>query len=116
MAVRQLKEWIDRGQVEPTHHAVAARVCEPYLAEARFRNDAVWSNPRNWRFGFYFGKDDSRLWVPRRDRNGKPRDGQRVVNFGHPIGRKSFPILMLAYFTGLLGAITLIAIALGARW
>lgn len=95
---------------------ILVELAEPYLDNLRARNQMVWSNPRRWRLGFYFGVDDTRLWVPRRCSCGAPRENDRVLNFGHPQGKKAFRILMLAYATGALLLATLVAAGLGVRW
>ena len=95
---------------------VAVRIFERPLLEIRTRDDFVWSNVRNWRFGFYFGKDDSRLWVPRRCACGAPQDHVRVINYAHPMGRKAFRLLMFGYAVGVTLAGTLVAAAFGVRW
>lgn len=102
--------------VEPRHRAVATRVAEPLLSEDRFRNEVIWANPRRWRFGFYFGEGDTRLWVPRRGNDGEPVDSDRVLNFAHPLGRKAFRLLMFGYATGLALAGVVVAVLLGVRW
>ncbi|MBS1721371.1 MAG: hypothetical protein JSS66_00020 [Armatimonadetes bacterium] len=91
---------------------VASRLFEPFIDERRERNEAVWSDQNRWLFGYYFGRGDTRLWVPRR--NGA--DGGRVINFSHPLGRKAFRILVLAYGIGTVSAAIVAAAALGARW
>lgn len=106
---------VDR--IEPRlSERILVELAEPYLDNLRARNQIIWSNPRRWRFGFYFGEDDTRLWVPRRCRCGAPRENDRVLNFGHPQGKKAFRILMLAYATGSLLAVALVAAGFGVRW
>ncbi len=95
---------------------VAGRLAEPFLTERRQANDEVWADGRNWRVGFYFGAGDSRLWVPRRDRWGRPVDSVRVVNFAHPRGRRAFRVLVLAYGIAAVTAALFTAALLGVRW
>ena len=95
---------------------VVARLIEPYLGDLRARNDIVWGNPKQWVLGFYFGVEDSRLWVPRRCSCGAPRDQDRVINFGHPLGRKAFRILIFAYGVSVALCGVLAGAALGYRW
>lgn len=95
---------------------IAVRLGEPILQELRARDRMVWSNPRHWKLGFYFGRDDSRLWVPRRCGCGAERERDRIINFGHPQGRKAFWLLMFGYGTGLALLGCLVAAALGVRW
>jgi uncharacterized membrane protein len=95
---------------------ILVELAEPYLDNLRARNQMIWSNPRRWKLGFYFGADDTRLWVPRRCRCGAPREDDRVLNFGHPRGKQAFRILLMAYFTGALLLAALLAAALGMRW
>ncbi|HRF59772.1 MAG TPA: hypothetical protein PLH94_07655 [Fimbriimonadaceae bacterium] len=102
--------------VEPRHRAVATKVAEPLLAEDRFRNDVIWANSKRWRFGFYFGQGDTRLWVPRRGAKAEPIDAERVLNFAHPLGRKAFRLLMFGYATGLALAGVVVAALFGVRW
>lgn len=79
---------------------IGSRVAEPYLGEMRFRNESIWANRSRWKFGFYFGEGDSRLWVPTRDRDGRRNDDRRVMNFCHPLGRRAFVVLAIAYVLG----------------
>jgi len=95
---------------------VGSRVFEPILNERRTANSEVWSKAKSWRFGFYFGDGDTRLWVPRRRPDGTANDDERVINFRHPLGRKAFRILMLGYGTGFLTVTALVAALLGVRW
>ena len=99
-----------------TYALVGSRVCEPYLSERKKQNFESWHNKNNWFLGFYFSKTDSRLWVPRRLKNGTPWDAERVINFSHRQARKAFRILMLAYATGFALATTLVLYILGVRW
>ncbi len=99
-----------------THALVGSKLFEPFLAERRQQNQAVWADSQHWRLGFYFGKQDTRLWVPRRSKDGIPVESVLVINFGHALGRKAFRILMLAYGTGLV-ALCMVGCALaGVRW
>ncbi len=108
-------EW--PAVLESTQYVlVGSRVFEPFLREKRDANAEVWSRPTSWRFGFYFGAGDTRLWVPRRERDGTPNDAERVINFKHPLGRKAFRILMFGYGTGFLTVCALVAALLGVRW
>lgn len=86
----------------PPSPAISERVAEPYLEEVRFRNQAVWANTGNWYFGFYIGRGDARLWVPRRLRSGEADGRRRVLNFGHPLGRRALRVLVAGYFVGTL--------------
>lgn len=95
---------------------VASRMCQDYLDHRRWVNDLTWQNPRHWVMGFYLGEGDTRLWVPKRRADGKPYETERVINFRHPQGRKAFGVLMLAYGTGAVTVLFLLAIALGQRW
>ncbi len=102
--------------VETRFQSVAVRLSEPFLTERKLDNHSVWTNAKNWHLGFYFGKEDTRLWVPKMRRQGKEDPNQRVINFAHPLGRKAFKILMLGYTVAALGAATLLAYAFGIRW
>lgn len=103
--------------LETTSHAlVGSRVFEPYLDQRRTDNTASWSDKRHWMLGFYFGKNDTRLWVPRRLKNGGAKDDDRVINFGHPLGRKAFRILMLGYMIGFAALTMVVAALAGIRW
>ncbi|MCW5938985.1 MAG: hypothetical protein KF884_04410 [Fimbriimonadaceae bacterium] len=95
---------------------VASRVCVAFLDERREANQGIWSDPGRWRFGFYFGEGDTRLWVPRRMKNGQEDPVERVINFCHRRGRPAFRILMFAYGTGLALIIALVAALAGVRW
>ncbi|MCG9895233.1 MAG: hypothetical protein MH204_07145 [Fimbriimonadaceae bacterium] len=81
------------------HGEMADRLCRPILEGRRAVNQACWADRNNWVFGFYFGAEDSRLWVPRM-RRGEPDDDVRVLNFAHPLGRPASRILLLAYLIG----------------
>ncbi|MBS1715941.1 MAG: hypothetical protein JST30_16560 [Armatimonadetes bacterium] len=95
---------------------VGSRVFEPLIKERKDANRDVWSRPSSWRFGFYFGTGDTRLWVPRRRADGSAHDDERVINFRHPLGKKAFRILMFGYGTAL-STLGLIVLALfGVRW
>jgi hypothetical protein len=108
-------DWPD--VVESTRFAlVGSRVFEPYLEERRESNERVWSDPGRWRFGFYFGEGDTRLWVPRRLKDGRGHPTEAVINFCHRRGRPAFRILLLAYGTGLSLAGAVLAALAGARW
>lgn len=102
--------------IEPSVIAVASRLADDYLEHKRWTNKLAWQNPRNWVMGFYFGEGDSRLWVPRRGKDGQPHTTDRVINFRHELGRRAFGILMLGYGIGAVSLILLIAIAFGQRW
>ena len=108
-------EWPSIYECSPTA-LVASRLFEPFLDERRARNREVWQDKRSWKFGFYFGKGDTRLWVPQRPKKGLYQDEVRVINFSHPLGRKAFRILVLAYATGAIAATMTIAAILGVRW
>lgn len=87
---------------------VGSKVFEPWIDDRRRANKAEWENPNHWKFGFYFGKDDTRLWVPK---PGQTDPDLRIINFGHPLGKKAFRILMLGYAIGLV-TLGLLVIAL----
>lgn len=95
---------------------VASKVFEPFLEERRARNREIWHNSQNWRLGFYFGKGDTRLWVPPKPKKGLYTDNVRVINFAHPLGRKAFRVLALGYGIGLVAASMLVAWLCGVRW
>ncbi len=102
--------------IESRFMAVGTRLAQPLVDELRAKNDAVWSDRRNWVFGFYFGAGDTRLWAPPRRRR-KERSGEKlVINFMHPEGRRALPILFLGYFIAGVNFAVLVAIACGARW
>jgi uncharacterized membrane protein len=102
--------------VEPRFLAVAAMASDPFLEERARSNAEVWHDRRSWVGPFYFGAGDTRLWTPKRNRDGTPHDSDRVINFRHPLGRKAFGVLMLGYLVGALAVLTLAALALGHRW
>jgi uncharacterized membrane protein len=95
---------------------VASRIAAPYLRARREINEACWSDSARWKFGFYFGRADTRLCVPRRMCDGSADDANRVINFGHPMGRRPFKILMTAYAIGLVGLAMTGAAVVGLRW
>ena len=95
---------------------VASRLFEPFLEERRTRNKEIWSNPQNWRLKFYFGKGDTRLWVPPRPKNGLYQDKIRIINFGHPMGKRAFRILSLGYGIGIAACVMILAALSGIRW
>jgi len=95
---------------------VASRLFEPFLEERRARNREIWSEPRNWRLGFYFGKGDTRLWVPRKPKNGLYQDQARIINFSHPMRRKAFRILATGYGIGFIAIVMTVAALSGIRW
>lgn len=101
----------ERAEVQT---AVAVRISDRALADRRYRNELIWANPSRWRCGFYFGEGDTRLWVPRRRRGGRPDCRRCVINFCHEEGRTALPILALAYVSGALlvtlGALALLAV------
>lgn len=76
---------------------VGSRIGNELIAERKFRNRSLWQNRRHWFLGYYRCTGDTRLWVPRRSKGGEPIEEDRVINFGHPIGRKALPILLLTY-------------------
>jgi len=94
---------------------IGSRLSQDYLASERARNDAVWKDGRNWIAGFYFGRGDSRLWVPRRSKRtiGK---AELIINFSHPRGREALKVLGLAYLICTTGAVIVGAIVLGYTW
>lgn len=65
--------------------------------------DKFWSDPKNWgggRCGFYFSKDDPRLWVPKRI----PALGI-TINLGHPKGGATLVGIFLAPVAIILGVL-----------
>lgn len=94
---------------------IGVRLSQDYLDSERARNNHIWEDRRNWFYGFYFGRGDTRLWVPRK---GKSRANAEilVVNFSHPKGREAAKVLGLAYLICTTGAVIVSAIALGYRW
>lgn len=93
---------------------VGSKVFEPWIEERRRANLTQWENQNNWKFGFYFGKCDTRLWVPK---PGSDDPNLRIINFGHPLGRKAFRILMLGYAIGVvaLGLLVLALLQVGGK-
>ncbi|HRJ34222.1 MAG TPA: hypothetical protein PKY51_11785 [Fimbriimonadaceae bacterium] len=108
-------QWLEEI-IESRYQSVAVRVSEKFLSERRTENRAIWEDAKNWKFGHYFGRDDTRLWVPRRRRTGEPDPNQNVINFAHPLGQKAFRILALGYGIAAIAVVTVGAIAFGARW
>ncbi|MCW5935836.1 MAG: hypothetical protein KIT11_00825 [Fimbriimonadaceae bacterium] len=100
----------------PIHAVVADRIWRPILTERRLRNQEVWDDAARWRMGFYFGEGDTRLWVPRRLENGKANEEDRVINFAHPLGRRAFRILMLAYGIAAVAGVFFAMALAGVRW
>lgn len=92
-------------QMETTD--VAVRLAEPAIQARKDRNYACWSNSKNWRFGHYFSKEDSRLWVPKK---GMANSSTFQINFGHPLGRKALFNLILAYTICTVAAVNVIYI------
>ncbi|MBL8064765.1 MAG: hypothetical protein JNM34_02785 [Chthonomonadaceae bacterium] len=108
-------EWPEVHETT-TYALVASRVFDHFLDGKRRHNDQIWADDSKWKLGFYFGAGDSRLWVPvRRNRDNK-RKSELVVNFGHPLGKRAFRILCLAYSIGFLAVGMIIAAMFGARW
>lgn len=99
------------GRLERVSQGLAA----PILEGRRARNQASWVDAENWVFGFYFGYGDTRLWVPRKMKGGEPSEDRCLINFGHPLGRKAFRILALAYIAGATFFGFLTAVLLGYR-
>lgn len=66
--------------------------------------------------GFYFGPQDTRLWVPRKSLRGQADDERRIINFGHPLGKKAYGVLMTAYFICTTAAIMALAMIFGWRY
>lgn len=66
-------------------------------------NDAEWCNPDNWAgigpFKAYFGKRDSRVFVPCED-----WWGSRTINFGHRRGMLYLVIFVLLAMAAVIGA------------
>lgn len=57
-------------------------------------NEQEWANPDNWSdytIGLYFSKRDSRVWVPKRE-----RELGWTLNLAHPRGALGFVALLLA--------------------
>lgn len=92
-----------------------ARLSSDLIESEKARNNAVWADRRNWFLGFYFGRGDTRLWVPRRDER-VADEGNMVINFSHPRGREAGKVLALAYVVCTLAVGVVGAIALGYRW
>lgn len=84
------------------------RWAEPILHSRRAGNQAEWAKNENWIFGFYYCAADSRLWVPAR-REGRFVKEKRVINFGHPLGRRAMKTLALAYGAGIVFVCFLVA-------
>lgn len=94
--------------VEPVNLVdVGSRLGQELIAERKFRNHALWANRRHWLMGYYFCTGDTRLWVPKRAKSGEPIEEDRVINFGHPLGRRALPVLLLTY------TITVVAVGIG---
>ena len=97
--------------IEPPTLTFASRLGDPLIKSLRQGNDAVWADAANWRFGFYFGAGDRRLWVPRRLRDGRPDRETLVINFSHPLGKRAWRVLQIAYGVGTL-AVGVLTVAL----
>lgn len=93
---------------EPRYIAFASRLAQPLLQSVRQGNEAVWQDNASWKFGFYFGKGDRRLWVPRPTPFGAPHPEERVINFCHPAAKGALRILVLAYVIGILAGAVLL--------
>lgn len=96
--------------------ALGSRACIGYLQEQRSAALSIWSNRKNWVFGFYFGRGDERLWVARRFRTGKAHASKRVLNLAHPLAKGALGLLVFGYAIGLSMACVLTAYATGSRW
>lgn len=94
MSEKLVQKTSDMAVVQMDATPVSVRLAEPAIRERQDRNYASWSNSKNWKFGAYFGKNDSRLWVPKK---GDSSSRTFQINFAHPLGRKSFATLVLAY-------------------
>jgi uncharacterized membrane protein len=75
-------------------------------------NDKHWNDPKNWGeglCGWYFCKEDTRLWVPKRIK------GLGItVNLGHPKGGKTLiGIFLLPTLFLVLGLLASIAASIG---
>jgi len=93
---------------EPASIAFASRLAQPLLQSLKQGNEAVWQDNASWKFGFYFGKGDRRLWVPKPTPFGAPHPEERVINFCHPAAKGAFRVLVLVYAIGILaGAVVL---------
>lgn len=95
--------------------ALGDRITTPILTSRRAENQASWANRQNWFLAFYFGSEDSRLWVPRRTKSGEPDQVLRIINFGHRLARPALRILALAYLIGAVFFGFLIAFFIGLR-
>ncbi len=96
--------------------ALGSRVCQGYVREQRSAALNVWTNRKNWVFGSYFGREDDRLWVPRRMRDGRAHEKQRVLNLAHPLAKGALGLLAFGYAIGLALLCVITAIASGSRW
>lgn len=84
--------------VEPVNLVdVGSRIGNELIAERKFRNHAMWASRKHWFLGYYFCTGDTRLWVPKRAKGGEPIEEDRVINFGHPLGKRALPVLLLGY-------------------
>jgi uncharacterized membrane protein len=102
---------------ETTSYAlVASRVFEPFLESRRAEHAEIWNDSKNWHFGFYYSKEDSRLWVPRRRIDRSSDDHTRVINLGHKRARKALCILVLAYGIGIVAVVMTALMLAGVRW
>lgn len=63
------------------------------VMESSFLPGAYGDRPdkRYWKYGFYVNPDDSRLWVPR-----PQRQQSKTINIGHPNGIRAFALFVLA--------------------
>lgn len=100
---------VSRTFVEPIAIAFASRLAQPLIQSMRQGNEAVWQENSSWKFGFYFGKGDRRLWVPKPTEFGSAHPEDRVINFSHPQAKGAFRILMLAYGIGTLAIAVILA-------
>ncbi len=91
------------------------RLSQDYLESERARNTSVWKDRRSWFLGFYFGRGDTRLWVPRKVKS-MPHAEEMIINFSHLRGRQAVKVLALAYVICTLAVGVVGAIALGYRW
>ena len=73
---------------------------KPSKAQAQ-ANQAEWENPDNWS-SIYFSKNDSRIWVPKRN----PKHGA-TINFGSRAGSRWIYYLFVLFFVlgGFFGAV-----------
>ena len=63
------------------------------MTDSNTENEKHWNNPNNWgdgKCGWYFCKEDTRLWVPK-----KIKKMGTTINLGHPKGGSTLVMMFM---------------------